>query len=842
MSFARFENGGMQTTRVAPQPTATLGVLQEHWTCTFELQVLRTLSLFDGFDTFFHRLSTQLYTKPAHFIFELIQNADDNKYPPGVDPLLTLVYREDGYLWVGCNEIGFSKANVEAICDINDSTKKVKDATKDYIGEKGIGFKAVFKVADVVWVSSGPYTFRFDRDKTLGMIIPLWCEFNSTKLMSERTMFCLRIPDAGDRQMVKEHLLNLNTELLLFLRKLRRIDVCIHGSGAMLPSYGFTLTREQPSEPQPQVILTLARRDLVGGRIEESEDLFVSKMLLEGMPPETKRDCIHATEIVMAFPRSPSAETLRARPVYNFLPIRTYGFPFLLQADFILTANREDIEEDNAWNLSLIEGALRLFVSAVRDFNRTGICKYHWPRLIARNDVASATIMDGFIPRLRKLLQDENVLESQAGYISRPSELMLVPTSFSDGLDPPRPLFDDPLNTFKCVSFNYSPHDLEAMGMSYQSPEHLCMLLKWMSSVQLEQKSSSWHSRLAAGIAESDPSAFHTAKLIPLRDGEWISAAEGTFYLPNMEDNIDLPSGIEIKVISKTACADPARRRLYAMLGARQLNEVQICNLILERHRSLRPSTSGLSTPCLVSHAWYLFTYGSLGMTYGDLKLANEVGQAVQGGDLYMQLPDSRFRMKEYLPDSLFADKFVHHDYINQGTPADRSRWYKWLADTAHLAVLPNFLDSRSGSITEEFQYLIDHHSSRVWLMLARDNWRYYNPTLIGKRVGAISVQCTNGKLCKLEDTYLATTAVLQEPFVERYIHFIDVPDPDHLEWLNLSRLGLRTAPDLDFYLTILHGVARTDPSAVSEDTICLLYGGIERHSTEDMDRVKYVR
>ena len=283
--------------------------------------------MFDIFNTFDHRLSTQLYTKPTHFILELIQNADDNTYPLGVDPLLTLVYREDGYLWVGCNEVGFSKANVEAICDVNDSTKKVKDATKGYIGEKGIGFKAVFKVADVVWVSSGPYTFRFDRDKMLGMIVPVWCEFNSTKLVSERTMFCLRIPDAGDRAMVKADLLNLNTELLLFLRKLRRIDVRIHDSGVMTPSYGFSLIRKQSSEPQPQVILTLVRRDLVGGTTEQLEDLIISKILLERMPLEAKRYGIHATEIVMAFPTSPSAQTQRARPVYNFLPIRTYGFP-----------------------------------------------------------------------------------------------------------------------------------------------------------------------------------------------------------------------------------------------------------------------------------------------------------------------------------------------------------------------------------------------------------------------------------------------------------------------------------------------------------------------------------
>ena len=257
---------------------------------------------------------------------ELIQNADDNTYAPGVDPLLTLIYREDGYLWVGCNEIGFSRANVEAICDINDSTKKVKDATKGYIGEKGIGFKSVFKVADVVWVSSGHYTFRFDRDSVLGMIVPIWCDFNSTRLVSERTMFCLRIPDIEDRNTVKADLLKLRTELLIFLRKLRKIDVRIYDTEMAKPSFGFALSRKQPPEPQPQTIVTLVRNDLVGVTVEQSEELFVSKLVLESMPTEAKRDGVRATEIVLAFPTAPSAQKLKPRPVYNFLPICTFGF------------------------------------------------------------------------------------------------------------------------------------------------------------------------------------------------------------------------------------------------------------------------------------------------------------------------------------------------------------------------------------------------------------------------------------------------------------------------------------------------------------------------------------
>ncbi|CAN9390393.1 unnamed protein product [Alternaria alternata] len=85
-------------------------------------------------------------------------------------------------LRIDCNEIGFGKSNVEAICKIGRSTKASLGNTTRYIGEKGIGFKSVFKVADVVSISSGHYSFKFDKKETLGMIAPIWDEFPDFRL------------------------------------------------------------------------------------------------------------------------------------------------------------------------------------------------------------------------------------------------------------------------------------------------------------------------------------------------------------------------------------------------------------------------------------------------------------------------------------------------------------------------------------------------------------------------------------------------------------------------------------------------------------------------------------
>lgn len=79
-------------------------------------------------------LSTELYSKPTHFLLELVQNADDCSYAAGVDPRLLLILFEDGLLYAS-NETGFEEANIRAICDMAKSTKNRRVGA--FTGEKG---------------------------------------------------------------------------------------------------------------------------------------------------------------------------------------------------------------------------------------------------------------------------------------------------------------------------------------------------------------------------------------------------------------------------------------------------------------------------------------------------------------------------------------------------------------------------------------------------------------------------------------------------------------------------------------------------------------------------------
>ena len=264
------------------------------------------------------RISEKLYSASTHFILELIQNADDNLYRSDVQPCLKFYYQEDGFLWIGSNEDGFDQSNVEAICSINGSTKKNEQSS---IGEKGIGFKSVFKIASEVWISSGNFTFKFLRADKLGILAPIWCDFPHANRLSEQTMFCLRIPEPKDQKAVKSDLRKLTAETLLFLRKIRKIVVKIYNPNTTTFSYSVSHACHIETDDFSQRA-TLTSED--GEGKQHSEEILMFREVVRDMPLEPTRKSTHTTEVVLGFPE-PFAR--RNRSVYSFLPVRAYGFP-----------------------------------------------------------------------------------------------------------------------------------------------------------------------------------------------------------------------------------------------------------------------------------------------------------------------------------------------------------------------------------------------------------------------------------------------------------------------------------------------------------------------------------
>ena len=258
-------------------------------------------------------LSRQLYDKETHFLLELIQNADDNTYDCAI-PSLDFTYRR-GSLRVDCNEIGFTESNVRAICKIGESTKVGLGQSTRYIGEKGIGFKSVFKVASVVYISSGNFSFKFDQSQLVGIIAPVWSDFPEPTLPGY-TSFYLQLFEDCDEDQFAYDIRHLDLKMLIFLKQLRQINL------------NFILDDGQVQTRR------LWREDLLAGgsvvtRLHggtSSSDYLVVNHLLAQLPVEKDRLGIQATEVLLAFPQSTGTREGVTQSVYAYLPIRNYGF------------------------------------------------------------------------------------------------------------------------------------------------------------------------------------------------------------------------------------------------------------------------------------------------------------------------------------------------------------------------------------------------------------------------------------------------------------------------------------------------------------------------------------
>ncbi|XP_077359160.1 uncharacterized protein LOC144005104 isoform X2 [Festucalex cinctus] len=308
------------------------------------------------------RLSTELYSKDTHFVLELIQNADDNSYPSEADvvPALAFVVERD-CITVLNNEDGFQEANVKAICDVGRSTKgKHKYG---YIGQKGIGFKSVFKVTDRPEIHSNGFHLFFDKTcGPMGYILPHWTDderplapqLHEPFRHSWTTKICL--PLRSESHQTRNLFHDVHPSLLLFLHRLRSITI-----------YNQAEDR----------LVTMTRKDLNHNVLEVEHSDGADRWLVvkTTLQPKMLKENVESTELALAFQLncdSAGGDVVgqpQKQPVFAYLPLRSFGFRFIVQGDFDIPSSREDVDRDSSWNQWLRSEIPQLFLQAMNTFH-----------------------------------------------------------------------------------------------------------------------------------------------------------------------------------------------------------------------------------------------------------------------------------------------------------------------------------------------------------------------------------------------------------------------------------------------------------------------------------------
>ncbi len=183
------------------------------------------------------RLAGDLYTETERFIFELLQNADDLPNPKSKVDVKFVVLKE--HFLILHNGYPFDDQNVDAISSISKSTKP---NNPEQTGYKGIGFKSVFADSECVYINSGSFSFKFDRqdkrhtnvDKTPWQIKPIWVDRKDYPSEIKQYEEFFKSPVATAIQVGREKVEEYKTKLdrlfqdprlILFLRHVENIYV-----------------------------------------------------------------------------------------------------------------------------------------------------------------------------------------------------------------------------------------------------------------------------------------------------------------------------------------------------------------------------------------------------------------------------------------------------------------------------------------------------------------------------------------------------------------------------------------------------------------------------------------
>lgn len=176
----------------------------------------------NGFEDGIKRLLTDLYPDNAHFIYELLQNAEDASASE-----VQFILNDDSVEFEHNGDRLFSIEDVDSITSIGVSTKK-DDPTS--IGKFGVGFKAVFAYTTTPKIESGEYHFRIH-----DLVVPDTDGLDKCALGEKKTRITFpfdnpqKPPDRAQIE-IERHLRQLNESTLLFLSNIRKIEYLLPDS------------------------------------------------------------------------------------------------------------------------------------------------------------------------------------------------------------------------------------------------------------------------------------------------------------------------------------------------------------------------------------------------------------------------------------------------------------------------------------------------------------------------------------------------------------------------------------------------------------------------------------
>ena len=549
----------------------------------------------NNFEDGIKRLLTDLYPDNAHFIFELLQNAEDAQATE-----VRFILQEDGVEFEHNGDRLFSIADVEAITSIGITTKR-DDPTN--IGKFGVGFKAVFAYTSTPEVASGEFHFRI-RD----LVVPETNGLTARTPEGGKTRFSFpfdsnRKTSQSARAEIEKNLRQLDEGTLLFLSKIKKIEYLLPDS-----TLGFLERREtngnrieiivkHPEDSIPVSVVFLRFQKIVDVQDEDDESkncrIAVAFGLEEGKDQELRIKPLEPGQVCIYFPADKETSSLR----------------FHLHAPFASTVARDSVRDCPA-NDELRDHLASLVAESMIGIRDQGLLDVAFLATLPNNRDSLTSFYQPVQDKLVEIFQRENLTPMKRGDHTAASGIYRGSAQLSELINdddlsailgedycPPMWIANPPQRSQREDNF------LALLGIPEWKEEDLVSKLSVQSefiTLWMAAKSDNWHQKLYALLGDflsRTPSTrnsyskrkekLSSSSIIRLSDRTYDSAKNCYFQGEDLEPDGEFPRVANgVYSSGKNKRQQEKARRFLEVIGVREVGDAERIEAILKNRYS----------------------------------------------------------------------------------------------------------------------------------------------------------------------------------------------------------------------------------------------------------------
>ena len=651
------------------------------------------------------------YSDKTHFVYELVQNADDNR-----SQCVGLQLCKNGLL-VWNDGYQFSEEDVRSICSIGFSNK---DLTQ--IGTFGMGFKAVYTYTDIPEVYSGDERFRLPiKNPTIPEVIDI-DKINTrvVELLEKgRTVFWLPFREGmrleTEIKRLRDCLSNLEKRSLLFLRNLRTVQWHDQSSRQR----GIYFCQRSPYKKM-QNASKIALKASVNGNDRASEKFLVFRKEVQP-PQEVLNELQHLAEdgdeseriqrsaekiqhVEVAFKlHDGKIITMDNCVLFSYLPTeKETHLRFFIQARYQTTLPRDNIVkmEDNLWNKWLIKETANFLPEVLEQLKGGGLLEPKFFNVLP----LKGEVENDFKPiaeALQKAMQERAFVptEKEGNYakaknVLYPHDELLRGLAESSWLCPNSSWLDPEIQDKKESSRRFTVMQeagVETVGIA--------RILSWLEKQNVEwfeNRCNEWLLTLYAYLNKHDSQLERIKKLplIRLENGEHVCASSGlAFFPPDTDEEREeiAPFLKELPVVTSGLLEGDDSSKIKAFLkslGVRALHPEEIINEAI-CPKYLQPEKPSEAQNRL--HVRYLFKFWD---KISDTDIKKKIKETpilhaykgFQQEDSDFMVPCDTYLSKTYTGETDLEDYFhasgkkqwfVNDAYLEDDS--NRKDWFKFL-------------------------------------------------------------------------------------------------------------------------------------------------------------------